>query len=250
VALAAFYLGSSCMKKDYYLVLHLTPEATAEEIRSAYRRRALELHPDQSGFGSDPFLELQEAYAVLSDPSRRSLYDRKAESIPVHHADATEQETRRADRGYSAEPLTAVQPTRSFEDVSLSRSFETFSPSFDEIFDRLWSNFDLLTRPKEERLESLAIDVPLSPEEAFAGGAVRIMVPARAICPACRGRGSVGPYECWRCEGHGALTGEYPVMVSYPAGLQGDYTVRLSLDPLGIENFYLIVRFRPTAAAW
>jgi molecular chaperone DnaJ len=250
VALAVFNRGSSCMKKDYYLVLHLTPKATTEEIRSAYRRRALELHPDQSGYGSEPFLELQEAYTVLSDPIRRSFYDRQTETIPVHHAYPSQQRTTWAGRGYSAEPLTAVQPARGFEDISLSRSFETFSPSFDEIFERLWSNFDLLTRPKEERLESLAVDVPLSPEEAFMGGAVRIMVPARAICPACHGRGSVGPYECWRCEGHGALTGEYPVMVSYPAGLQDDYTVRLSLDRLGIENFYLIVRFRPTATVW
>jgi len=222
------------MKKDYYLVLHLTPEATTEEIRSAYRRRALELHPDESGFGSDPFLELQEAYAVLSDPTRRSRYDRKTETIPVHHADPAQHKTTRAGRGYSAEPLTAVQPASGFEDVALFRSFETFSPSFEEIFERLWSNFDLLTRPKEERLESLTVDVPLSSEEAFAGGAVRIMVPARAICPACRGKGTVGPYEGGRCEGHGALTGEYPVMVSYPAGLQDDYTVRLSLDRLGI----------------
>jgi len=250
VALAVFNRGSSCMKKDYYLLLHLTPDATTEEIRSAYRRRTLELHPDLSGFGSDPFLELQEAYAVLSDPSRRSLYDRKTETIPIRHVDPAQQKTTRAGRRYSAEPLTAVQPARRFQDVDLFRSFETFSPSFDEIFERLWSNFDLLTRPKEERLESLAVDVPLSPEEAVVGGAVRILVPARAICPACHGRGSVGPYECWRCEGHGALTGEYPVMVSYPSGLQDDYTVRLSLDRLGIENFYLIVRFRPTATVW
>jgi molecular chaperone DnaJ len=238
------------MKKDYYLVLHLTPEATTEEIRAAYRRRALELHPDQLGFGSDPFLELQEAYAVLSDPTRRTLYDRKPETLPISHADPPQHKKTKAGRGYSAEPLTAVQPARSFQDVSLFRSFETFSPSFDEIFERLWSNFDLLTRPKEERLESLSVDVPLSSEEALAGGAVRIVVPARAMCPACRGRGSVGTYECWRCEGQGALTGGYPMMVSYPAGLQHDYAVRLSLDRFGIENFYLIVRFRPTATIW
>ena len=41
------------MKKDYYLILRLTPEAVAEEIRSAYRRLAIELHPDLSGIGSD-----------------------------------------------------------------------------------------------------------------------------------------------------------------------------------------------------
>jgi len=46
------------------------------------------------------------------------------------------------------------------------------------------------------------------------------------------------------------LMDEYPVMVSYPAGLQQDYIVRLSLDRFGIENFYLTVRFRPTEAIW
>ncbi len=61
----------------------MTPEATAEEIRSAYRRLAIELHPDLSGFGSEQFLELQEAYSVLSDPMRRAVYDREAEEIPV-----------------------------------------------------------------------------------------------------------------------------------------------------------------------
>jgi len=41
---------------------------------------------------------------------------------------------------------------------------------------------------------------------------------------------------------------EYPVMVSYPAGLQQDYIVHLSLDSFGIGNFYLTVRFRPSEA--
>jgi curved DNA-binding protein CbpA len=75
------------MKKDYYLILRLTPEATAEEIRSAYRRLAIELHPDLSRIGSDQFLELQEAYSVLSDPMRRPVYDREAEEIPVRRTD-------------------------------------------------------------------------------------------------------------------------------------------------------------------
>jgi len=73
-----------------------------------------------------------------------------------------------------------------------------------------------------------------------------ILVPAREICPACSGRGSVAPYQCWRCDGHGTLMDEYPVMVSYPAGLQQDYIVHLSLDRFGIGNFYLTVRFRPS----
>jgi molecular chaperone DnaJ len=103
-----------------------------------------------------------------------------------------------------------------------------------------------VTRPKAERLESLSVDVPLSPQQAFEGGAVRILVPARLVCPACRGQGSVGPYECSHCEGHGAVTREYPVTVAYPAGLQEDHIVRLPLNRFRIQNFYLTVRFRLT----
>ena len=76
------------------------------------------------------------------------------------------------------------------------------------------------------------------------------MVPARLVCPACHGQGGIGPYQCPHCQGHGGVTGEYPVGVSYPAGLQQDYIIRLPLDRLGIENFYLTVRFRPTEAVW
>jgi hypothetical protein len=64
------------------------------------------------------------------------------------------------------------------------------------------------------------------------------------------GQGSIGPYECSQCEGHGAVTGEYPVTVSYPAGLQEDYIVRIPLERFGIQNFYLSVQFRPTASIW
>ena len=181
---------------------------------------------------------------------RRPVYNRDAEEIPVRRTNVAQPTETVIARRHSAEPLTPVQPVGGFEDISLLRSFETFLPSFSEIFDRLWSNFELVTRPKAERPGSLTVDVPLSPQQAFVGGQMRILVPARVICPACRARGTVGPYQCWCCEGHGALTGEYPVTVSYPADLQQDYMVRLPLDRIGIENFYLIVRFRLTEAIW
>jgi DnaJ-class molecular chaperone len=238
------------MRKDYYLVLRLSPGATFDQIRSAYRRRALELHPDLTGLGSDQFLELQEAYDVLSDPVRRKIYDHKAEEIPIPRVDAMRSPETIIARRHRAEPLVTAQPASEFEDISLFRSFETFSPSFDELFQRLWSNFNLRTRPKAERLESLNVEVPLSPRQAFIGGEVRVMVPARLVCPACRGQGSIGPYECSQCEGHGAVTGEYPVTVSYPAGLQEDYIVRIPLERFGIQNFYLTVQFRPTVSVW
>ena len=229
------------MSKDFYFILQVGREASVDEIRSAYRRRAQELHPDKSGSSSEPFIELQEAYSVLSDPAQRAAYDRTAESVPVRRGKGITGRRRRA------ELFREVEPAGSFAEVSLSESFDTFGPSFDELFERLWSNFDLLTRPKAERLESLNVDVTLTAEEARAGGSVRILVPARAVCPACRGHGAVGFYECWRCQGQGSLTAEYPVQVTYPSGLRWDHVVRVPMDDFGIHNFYLTVRFRPTA---
>lgn len=238
------------MRKDYYLVLHVTPQASFDQIRSAYRRRALELHPDLTGLGSEQFLELQEAYNVLSNPDRRKAYDLEADETPIRRANAMRSPEDIIGRRHRAEPLIAAQPASEFEDLSLFRSFETFSPSIDQLFERLWSNFTLRTRPKAERLESLNVEVPLSPRQAFTGGNVRVMVPARLVCPACHGQGNIGPYECSQCEGHGAVTGEYPVTVSYPAGLQEDYIVRIPLERFGIQNFYLTVQFRPTRFVW
>ncbi len=229
------------MKKDYYLILRLTPEATEREIRSAYRRLAIELHPDTSGFGSDPFLELQEAYSVLSDPVRRAVYDRQAGEIPIRRTEAV----RPAEtvRRKSTQPLSPVRPM----DRSHLGPRET---AFREMVECLWSNFDLVTRRKAEQRKSLTVEVTLSPQQAFFGGRVCILAPVRVLCPWCRGQGYAGTYQCSRCKGYGVLGDEYPLTISYPAGLQQDYLVRLALDDCGVDNFDLLVRFRPAEAIW
>ncbi|MBK9139464.1 MAG: J domain-containing protein [Verrucomicrobia bacterium] len=231
------------MRKNYYLILGVPADASREDIKAAFRRRALELHPDRSGMGSGPFLEVQEAYRVLGDPELRRRYDREHRALALHGRSRPPAEPLVSPRP-KAEPLRPVEPARGFREVSLTESFETYRPSFDELFDRFWSNFEDVTRPKAERLESLTVEVVVSPEEAQWGGQVRVWVPARAACPACGGRGAIGGYECWRCAGHGALTSELPLDVAYPAGLRDGDAVRVPLDPFGVHNFYLTVLFR------
>lgn len=232
------------MQKDYYLILGVSTNASTGEVKAAFRRRALELHPDRSGLGSEPFQQLQEAYAVLSDPDRRRRYDQQRGAEPVRRRPwGPAPEPIRAP-GPAAEPLTGLGPVRGWREVALAESFETYRPSFEELFDRWWSNFARLDRPKAERLESLTVEMLLSPAQARAGGQVRVWVPARATCSTCGGRGAVGLYECWRCQGHGALTAEYPVDVRYPPGITDGYAVRVPLERFGIENFYLTVLFR------
>jgi len=148
-----------------------------------------------------------------------------------------------------AEPFRPIEPASGFRDVSLAESSATHRPSLDELFDRLWGNFDPSDRPKAERLECLTVEVVVRPEEARSGGRVRVWIPARATCSACGGQGAVDLYECWRCEGHGALTTEYPLEVDYPRGLRDGDVFRFSLERFGIENLYLTVLFRVNGIA-
>ena len=60
--------------KDYYQILGVTRSATADEIKVAYRRLASQHHPDKGG-DKERFQEIQQAYAVLSDPDQRQQYD-------------------------------------------------------------------------------------------------------------------------------------------------------------------------------
>lgn len=149
-----------------------------------------------------------------------------------------------------SEPLRPVKPAHGFREVWLAESFETYRPSFDELFARLWSNFEPYERPKAEELESLTVEVVIHPDHARFGGRVRVWIPARATCSTCGGHGMVGPYQCWQCEGHGALTSEYPVAVEYPPGIRDGYAIRIPLSRFGIENFYLTVLVRLSGGAF
>src|ERR1041384_4951420 len=195
------------MERNYYVILGIRTDASPEEVKAAFRQRALELHPDKSGQNSGPFIEAQEAYTTLSDPERRRAYDRQL-------------------RGQAVVPATA------FRDIGLDE-FEFYHPPFDELFDRLWSNFLGVSRPKAETLESLTLEVLLSPDEARFGGRVRVEIPAQAACPTCGGGRSVAGYECWRCAGHGALTAEYPADIEYPPGIRDAYVMRLAPGQVG-----------------
>jgi len=79
LAVGAVMAARARSEKDYYGILGLHPEATEEEIRKAYRRLALQWHPDRNAGNpqaEERFKEISEAYAVLIDPSRRREYDR------------------------------------------------------------------------------------------------------------------------------------------------------------------------------
>ena len=70
------------MAKDYYSILGLSKTASVEEIKKAYRKKALEFHPDKNreANAEERFKEIGEAYEILSDSDKRSMYDRCGQS--------------------------------------------------------------------------------------------------------------------------------------------------------------------------
>jgi DnaJ-class molecular chaperone len=225
------------MAENYYVILGVDPEASSAQIRSAYRDRAKAYHPDYYEGGGKPFLEIQEAYVVLSDPARRRAYDREMRVTPRIRT-VPRPEGRRRPMRSQVEPIEEITPFQ---------SFQTFGPSREEMSDRYWGNFGGGRHPKSEHLERLTLEVPLTLDQARRGGMARVSVPARSVCPTCGGRGEIGFFDCLRCDGYGDILTHYPVDVRFPAGIRNEYAVQIPLNRFGIRNFHLTVLFRVTA---
>ncbi len=190
-------------KRTHYDVLGVLPDASAADIRRAYRRLARRHHPDVSP-SADPvaFRSVCEAYELLSDEARRRDYDRR-----LLEADKRE----RADR------------------VSCGDEIAIDFPSVSSLFDRVWWAFvDQAERPVPVRAE-----IELSRDEALHGVRVPLAVPVRAICPRCGGSGECWLDTCGRCAGLGEHTVRHHVTIALPPGLRGGEHVAFTLTGAG-----------------
>ena len=228
------------MAKSYYAILEVKLSSTPDEIRSAYRRLAKEFHPDHYPGGSEPFRQVQEAYAVLGNSRKRKAYRNSLLEPGVR-----EPRHRGAFMAPEPEPLIPEDKPVDLGDISPIRSFQRFAPSRNEIYDWLWNNFSNVQHSKSGSLQNLTLEVTLTREQARQGGIAMVMVPAQAVCPTCQGHGGVGPYECMRCAGEGAISAEVPVSISFPPGIAQDHAVMLLLERFGIRDMHLTILFRP-----
>ena len=170
-------------KQDFYATLGVAREASGDEIKKAYRRRAMECHPDRHAGDKQAetrFKELNEAYDVLKDEQKRAAYDR------FGHA-AFEQ-------GGGGRP----------------GGFEFGAGSLGDIFDQMFGEFMGRRgggRPRAggDLRQSLEIDL----EQAFSGTTVQLRVPTRVACDACSGTGSADKSRfadtCTTCGGAGRV---------------------------------------------
>jgi molecular chaperone DnaJ len=226
--------------RDYYLVLGVSRTAQPNEIRQAFRQRALERHPDHVGSGSTrDFQDLSDAYHVLFNPERRAAYDaelRRDEAMS--RGPVTDLRSRRA-------PVVGVEPlARSGWPSSLFHDFRAAHDVVEETFGQLLRSFTGWGERKSDQVQAIDVEVLLDPSEALDGAVLAIGVPASTVCPACDGTGIDGWYPCRLCGQSGLLEREIPVQVPVPPWLNDGTVIETSLARYGGRRTVLRTRIR------
>ncbi|MCX8126182.1 MAG: DnaJ domain-containing protein, partial [Dehalococcoidia bacterium] len=178
------------VKRDYYEVLGVDRNADEDTIKRAYRTLAMKYHPDRNPGDTqavERMKEINEAYAVLSDPHKRRLYDRYG------HAGL---------EGYSQEDIV-----RGVDFSSLFREFglrDLFGFG-DSIFDSLFGARTRAAGTEAGRGADLRYDLPVTLEEVAIGVEKTLNVPVTEPCPVCDGNGAQpgGLTKCGACGGTG-----------------------------------------------
>jgi molecular chaperone DnaJ len=171
------------MARDYYEVLGVDRGIDAAGLKSAYRKLAMEHHPDRNGGSEESmakFKELSEAYSVLSDDNKRAAYDR------FGHA------------GVNGQGGGGQQ---GFHDVN-----DIFAQVFGDAFGDVFGGRRQSNGPR--RGSDLRYDLEITLEQAYQGAEVEIAVPTTAACETCAGSGArpgANPSTCSTCNGAGRI---------------------------------------------
>jgi molecular chaperone DnaJ len=170
-------------KRDYYEVLGVSRNASADEIKKAYRKLALKYHPDrnpENKEAEEKFKESAEAYAVLSDPEKRAQYDQFGHSLGG----------------------AGFQGFQGFEET-----FRGFGDIFGDLFDDFFGT-STRTRGGSRRGTNLEAPVEITLEEACSGKEVSLSIPRLETCSACSGTGAAPGTKkvaCTECRGVGEI---------------------------------------------
>ncbi len=239
------------MPRDYYADLGVNKNASAEEIKEAYKRLAKQFHPDVSKEkdAEEKFKHVNEAYRVLSDPQKRQNFDQ--------FGDASEKFS-----GFSGFEGFARN------DFDFSDLFEGFG--FGDSFSEMFGGIRGQTQAARQRGRDIVVNLPVSFEEAAFGAQKEFFVErnekcekcqgegftekgakakcdrchgsgfqqstnrtilgtitTRSTCSKCRGAGEVIIKPCTKCSGKGVEKKREKISVKIPAGVESGYRLRL-----------------------
>jgi molecular chaperone DnaJ len=253
------------IKRDYYEVLGVSRTASAEDLKRAYRKLALQFHPDRNP--NDPqaesrFKEINEAYEVLSDQSKRQRYDtfgHSAQGMPGFDGAGFGGINDIFDMffGAAAGGRTRTGPRRGADlRLDLRLTFE----------EAVFGVERELTIPRAEACSAChgsGAEAGTSPQtcpQCRGSGQVRRATQSIfgqivnvASCPRCNGEGKVIERPCKTCGGSGHRPGEKKVRVNIPAGVDSGSQIRLTgegeVGPRGGAHgdLYIVIQVKPHA---
>ena len=166
-------------KRDYYETLGVSRSCTEIELKAAFRKLAMQHHPDRNPGDKDcehRFKEINEAYDVLKDGDKRAAYDRFGHAAFEHGVGG-------AAHGFGAD----------------------FGSTFADIFEGIFGMGGVRGRGTgRERGSDLRYNMEISLDEAFTGKTAQIRIPTSVTCEACSGSGAKAgtkPKPCASCGG-------------------------------------------------
>lgn len=226
------------MTVDYYDVLQVSRTADKREIKSAYRKLALQYHPDKNpddASAAEHFKQINEAYAVLSDPEKRQHYDRFGTTDPQAQFTgdifdvfnsffggggfnnfAAGARIQQAGEDIQARLHITLEQARAGEDVTLKVRRQVRCDHCQG--ERAEPNTQKATCTTCHGTGQVQVQ-----SQSFFGA-----VMTRRICPQCEGTGELIPEPCSVCNGQGRQPQNDDVTVSLPEGIDSGYRVRVT----------------------
>lgn len=262
-------------KRDYYEILGVKKDASADEIKKAFRRAAIEHHPDRGG-DEEKFKEINEAYEVLKDTEKRKRYDQ------FGHAGVG---------GNGENPFAGGSPFGGAGGQNINFDFGDLG--LGDIFSSFFGGGAPGGRPRQTRGRDVEASVEISFEQAVfgtevdlslnlddtcehckgttvepgyelktcdqCGGSGQVVTVSRtifgniqqaAVCPKCHGSGKIPEKPCSVCKGKGTQTKKQTIQLKIPAGIDDGATIRLREHGEAIANgpkgdLYVNVRVKP-----
>ena len=173
-------------KRDYYEILGVDSDADDAELKKAYRKQAMQYHPDRNPGDSAAeasFKEVNEAYEILKDPQKRSAYDQFGHAAFEHGGGGAG-----------------------------ARGFGGMGGGFSDIFEDLFGDFMSGQqgggRARAPRGSDLRYNLEISLEDAFNGKKMELKIPTTVACEVCEGSGAEEgsePTTCPTCQGQGKI---------------------------------------------
>jgi len=232
------------IKRDYYEVLGLPRNATAAEIKTAFRKLAFQYHPDhnKNPEAEGQFKEINEAYQILSSPEKRDYYDRygKVDTEGLHGF---------SDFGFGGLGDIFESFFSGFGESPLNRTAQRTPQKGDTLQTRLTLSFEEAINGCQKEIDLQRIENcpschgigtkqganPQTCPDCHGTGQVRKVQRSIfgrfsqiGICSRCGGNGTIITDPCSQCHGKGKIRTKRKITLDIPAGVDDGYQMRLS----------------------